>query len=335
MKAFDVIVLGLGGVGAAACYHAALRKGRRVLGLERFGVAHDRGSSHGETRIFRRSYDHAGYAPLLDRSLDGWQALERRAGHSLFRRTGLVLVSDAAGMNYEPDAGYVLVEPSVRAHCDLAREAGAELHFEEPALAWHATEEDGVCVTTSKGRYVGDALVIAGGAWSSELLAALGLPLVVERIPQAWFASSPLWEADAPCFIFDIDRGYFFGVPGPAPGRIKVAGRTKRTTVHDPALLDPALSGDELEAIGDFIDEHLHGVSRRPLAQSACMCTMTPDSHFIVDAHPEFPRVVFAAGLSGHGYKFVPVLGEALADLAVDGATPLPIDFLRMREKPC
>jgi len=369
MTPYDVIVLGLGGVGAAASYHAA-RRGRRVLALERFGVAHDRGSSHGETRIIRHAYAHAGYLPLLDRSVASWEELERRAARPLVRRTGLVFVADAksrgdmdraraaasrhgvvmealdaqelaarfprfripsggAGL-YEPNAGYVLVEESIRAHCALAREAGAELRFEEPVSSWRG-EGKGVVVDTGKGRYYGGALVIAGGAWSAEVLADLGLPLVVERIPQAWYAAGADWsaEAGAPCFIFDLESGYFFGVPATAAGRLKVAGRNKRVVVPDPSQLTRGLMAGERAAIGNFIETHLPGVSSTPLAESVCMCTMTPNEHFIVDAHPACPQVVFAAGLSGHGYKFAPVLGEALAEMAIDGATRLPIDFLR------
>ena len=53
----------------------------------------------------------------------------------------------------------------------------------------------------------------------------------------------------------------------------------------------------------------------------ACMYTMTPDGHFVIGAHPEHPEVILGCGFSGHGFKFVPVLGEVLADLAL-GATP-------------
>jgi sarcosine oxidase len=58
------------------------------------------------------------------------------------------------------------------------------------------------------------------------------------------------------------------------------------------------------------------------------MYTVTPDTDFVVDCHPQYPQIVFAAGLSGHGYKFTPMLGEALADLAIDGSTKLPVGFL-------
>ena len=71
--------------------------------------------------------------------------------------------------------------------------------------------------------------------------------------------------------------------------------------------------------------------SGRVLDHSVCFYTMSPDDHFVVDVHPDDPRVVFAAGLSGHGFKFAPVLGETLADLAVDGVTQRPIGFLGLR----
>src|SRR5262245_53195794 len=98
MRSFDVIVIGVGGMGSAALYHLA-RRGRRVLGLERFGLAHDRGSSHGRSRIIRKAYfEHPDYVPLLHRAYGLWAELEAASGRRLFHKTGLLLVGPGDGV---------------------------------------------------------------------------------------------------------------------------------------------------------------------------------------------------------------------------------------------
>jgi glycine/D-amino acid oxidase-like deaminating enzyme len=101
--------------------------------------------------------------------------------------------------------------------------------------------------------------------------------------------------------------------------------------VDDPSHVDRRLDLEDERRVIDFCRAHLPQLSGRRLETSVCLYTMTPDGHFVVDRHPHYPQVALAAGLSGHGFKFVPVLGKILADLALDGRTSLPIDFLSCR----
>jgi sarcosine oxidase len=221
----DVIVAGLGGMGSAAAYQLAGR-GKRVLGLERFSPAHDRGSSHGRSRIIRQAYfEGTEYVPLLLRAYELWERLEEETGQELMTLTGGLLIgredgdlvsgsiqsAEAHDLPYElldareirrrfpayaPDpetvalyeerAGFVRPEESVKAHLDRAASSGADLRFEEPVLSWEATE-GGVRVETPKGSYEAERLVISPGAWAPQLLAELDLPLEVERQVMYWF----------------------------------------------------------------------------------------------------------------------------------------------------
>ncbi len=98
MQIFDRIVLGVGGVGGAALYHLARRQNRTV-GLEQFGVSHDRGSSHGQSRIIRQAYfEHPGYVPLLLRAYELWDQLEAASQQRLFERVGLLEVGMPQGV---------------------------------------------------------------------------------------------------------------------------------------------------------------------------------------------------------------------------------------------
>ncbi len=222
---YDAIVAGLGGMGSAATYQLAGR-GKRVLGLERFSPAHDRGSSHGRSRIIRQAYfEDPAYVPLLLRAYELWEQLERETDQNLMTLTGGLMVgrreselvsgsvksAEEHGLPYElldageirarfpalsPDpetvalyekkAGFLRPEETVRAHLDRAASLGAELRFEEPVLSWEATPA-GVRVQTPEGSYGAERLVITPGAWAPQLLSDLGLPLAVERQVMYWF----------------------------------------------------------------------------------------------------------------------------------------------------
>jgi sarcosine oxidase len=222
---YDAIVAGLGGMGSAAAYQLAGR-GQRVLGLEKFSPAHDKGSSHGRSRIIRQAYfEDPSYVPLLLRAYELWERLERETGQELMTLAGGLMIgrregelvsgsvesAEEHGLPYElldaweikdrfppfsPDpetvalyeerAGFVRPEETVKAHLDRAASLGADLRFEEPVLSWEASE-GGVRVETPEGSYEAERLVISPGAWAPQLLADLDLPLEVTRQVMYWF----------------------------------------------------------------------------------------------------------------------------------------------------
>ena len=221
----DVIVVGLGGMGSAAAYQLAGR-GQRVLGLEKFSPAHDKGSSHGRSRIIRQAYfEGAEYVPLLLRAYELWEQLEEETGQELMTLTGGLMIGredgelvsgsvksadehdlpyemlDAAEIRrrfpayapgpetvalYEENAGFVRPEETVKAHLDRADSLGADLRFEEPVLSWEASES-GVRVETPVDSYEAERLVISPGAWAPQLLGDLDLPLEVTRQVMFWY----------------------------------------------------------------------------------------------------------------------------------------------------
>jgi sarcosine oxidase len=223
-RAFDVIVLGVGGMGSAAAFELA-RRGRRVLGLEQFGLVHDRGSSHGRTRVIRQAYyEHPDYVPLVRRAFERWYDLEQLAGQRLLTECGCLTVGPPAGELItgvlraaaehrlpverlsaddlgrrfpafafgdgfagvlEQVAGFLAVEECVRAHIDAARRFGAVIHAEEPALEWQSSA-GGVTVRTARDTYHAGALVVTAGPWAGRLLGELGVSLTVMRQLQFW-----------------------------------------------------------------------------------------------------------------------------------------------------
>lgn len=376
MASYDLIVLGAGGVGSAALFHAAQR-GARALGIDRFCPPHGHGSSHGQTRIIRQAYfEHRDYVPLLLRAYELWRQAEQLSGRSLLRITGLLQVgeSDGAVLSgvrssaaqhgltveelsaaeamtrwpglrvpehwsslFEAAAGYLRVEDCVSTHLELAMRHGAEFMADEPVRSWRA-DGGGVCVETERRTLRAQRLIVTAGPWAAQLLVDIGVPLTVRRKPLFWFATrGPAYREDRgfPGFLFERPEGVFYGFPelvadGRASGQLKVAEHTGGRTVSDPALVDRRLDPGEQARVERFLTEHLPEVALERLDHQVCLYTMSPDEHFLVDRVPNCPQTVFAAGLSGHGFKFASVLGEALVQLALDGRSPLPIGFLSL-----
>ena len=222
---FDVVVAGVGGMGSAAVDHLA-RRGRRVLGLERFDVPNDMGSSHGYTRIIRLAYyEHSSYVPLLRRAYELWRELESAAAEQLLHVTGSIdagpegsLVFDGSlrscldhGLEHEvvgagelrrrypgyrlppetvaviqPEGGFLLPERCIVAHVERAQAAGAEVRARERVLEWEPTSEGGVRIRSDRAVYEAERLVLTAGAWTADL-AGLGASIVVaERQVLAW-----------------------------------------------------------------------------------------------------------------------------------------------------
>ena len=233
---------------------------------------------------------------------------------------------------YEPAAGYLLVEDCVRAHLDGARHAGANLHSNTEVQAWSADGNE-VRVQTSRGEFTADRLIIAAGSWSAAMLAGVGTHLTVRRKSLFWFETNDAAydvSANFPVFLYELPDGVFYGFPKIDPRGVKAAEHSGGRRDRRSADRGPRHRPRRVGRVAKFLSAHLPGVSSNVTDHTVCLYTMSPDEHFIVDRHPEHPNVVFAAGLSGHGFKFTPVLGRVLAELALDGGTELPIDFLSL-----
>jgi monomeric sarcosine oxidase len=373
MERYGAIVLGLGGVGSAALYHLA-KRGVRAIGIDRFMPPHDRGSSHGHTRVIRQAYfEHPDYVPLLKEAYRLWRELESATSRQLFFQIGLVEIGPSdgvvvtgvlraaaehrlpvealtgseverrwSGLNvgdglvgvFEPAAGYLRVEQCVQAHLDAAQASGAKAVCETEVASWSADARGVRILATSGAEITGDRLLIAAGSWSAQLLGELQTRLEVRRKSLFWFATDDArYEATAgmPTFLFELPAGVFYGFPKLDDRGVKFAEHSGGRTVDDPLAVDRAIDAEEQRRLTDVLSHHLPGVSSRVADHAACLYTMSPDEHFIVDRHPQHANVAFAAGLSGHGFKFTPVLGRVLADLALDGGTDLPIDFLSLK----
>jgi sarcosine oxidase len=363
---FDVIVVGLGAMGSATAYHLS-KQHTKVLGLEAFVPAHNKGSSHGESRIIRQAYfEDPAYVPLVLRAYELWDELQNESNEHILSITGGVAIGspqrglitgclksagryglehdllDAREMRlrfpqfaladnevafYEEKAGYLKPEECIRQHLRCASKRGADLRFEEPVLSWKASQSgDGVSVTTERQTYQARSLVISVGPWFLELVPNVSMPVIVSRRVMFWL--KPTSQPSAfdrsifPIFIWEPEQGpLFYGFP-----RTREAGDPK-VGIHSegeectPSTIDRVINERDEMAIRSAIRSRIPALNGEVSHAVTCMYTMTPDGHFIIDAHPEYPQVILAAGFSGHGFKFSSVVGEILSDLSMTGET--------------
>ena len=356
---FDVIIAGLGAMGSAAAYHLATA-GKRVLGLDRFRPPHDLGSSHGRTRIIREAYfEHTLYVPLVRRAYELWADLEQKSKRKLLLRTGGLmlgrpdsevvrgarqsaeehklahwLLSAAEVRNefpvldpaedmvavWEPRAGILFPELAIQTHLELAVKASAKLQFDEPIVTWEP-HRNGVVVTTAKGSYRTQRLMLSAGGWMSSLLPDLSLPLSVERQVLCWFEPSSrpdLFQSEScPISLWEYAPSrFFYAFPDLGDG-VKAA-------IHHAGQLTQAeeigreVQAADTEPVRLLLKRFLPRAAGHLQSAAVCMYTNTPDGHFILGRHPEHRQIVIASPCSGHGFKFAPVIGEIAAQLLQD-----------------
>ncbi len=251
MERYDVVVVGVGGMGSAALYHLA-RRGKRVLGLERFDIPHELGSSHGITRIIRLGYfEHPAYVPLLRRAYELWRELEAEAREQLLHVTGTLEAGERvyegslrschehdlpheeldgaeAGRRFpgfrlppdlpvlfQPDGGFLLPERCIVAHVSGALAHGAVVRARERVREW-VVGENGVRVVTDAGIVEAERLVLTAGAFSQDVARLPAGSVVAARQALAWFqpVRPELFTQDRfPVFNVELDGDHFYGFP--------------------------------------------------------------------------------------------------------------------------
>ena len=370
MSAFDVAIVGLGAMGSATAY-AFARRGARTLGIDRYSPPHALGSSHGETRIIREAYfEDPRYVPMVQRAYELWDELASATGQTLMVRTGGLMIGPEAGVLvagarasgdthglpyerltadevrrrfpvlapsdemvaiYEPRAGVLFPEACVAAHLSLAVQAGAELHRDEPVTGWHAEGSEFV-VETTRGRYRAKQLVLAANAWLDQLLP--GFPISVSRQPLFWF--EPLARPEAfeperlPIYLWEPEPDrFFYGFPA-FHGEVKVAPHLGGVR-SDPDRLDREIHPEEVAAIRARLERWMPDAGGRFVRGVVCMYANTPDEHFIIDRLPEHEGALVISACSGHGFKFSCAIGEAAAEILLEGRPRLDLELFRMR----
>lgn len=351
----DVVVVGLGVHGSAATA-ALARRGVDVIAVDRFSPAHTRGSSHGRTRMIRRAYPNPVWNDFVARAFDGWSALERESGQTLLHRTGglyahrgasqlqgqdCVVVDDGAQMTdlmpgfavppgyravYDPSAGVLEASRALEALQRSGAAHGAELRWGVQAHGWEPVR-DGVVLRTDAGDLRARRLVIAGGSWMGALVPELAPLLEVWRILTLTVAPGQAIGMPPSLGAFSVDRpeGLAFGIPDADGNGVKLG--VDAGAIWDPEAPVAPPSDEEADALRSLLDAYVPGIDSAPVELAACLYTMTADKRFVIGPLRRAPEVVVASACSGHGFKFGPVVGEALADLAT-GVDRHDLDFI-------
>ena len=371
-KHYEVIVVGAGSMGMAAGYYLA-EQGVRTLMIDAFDPPHENGSHGGETRLIRHACGEGlEYVPLALRAQELWDDLQTKTNERIFMKTGVVTFGPAESLFvqtaieggheyklnfetlsadeinarwpgitvpdgqvgcYEPDAGMLFSENSIRTFRRLALDKGAELKVNSPVMNIDI-HDDSVKVDTDKESFIADKLIISGGAWNKKILDDLDMKINIQPSRQtiAWFDSDDtLYQADSfPGFFADVPTGVYYGFPSIDSGGLKI-GRYDNGEDIDPAYYNKQFGTskrDEADIRG-FLGEYMEAANGSINVGKTCLFTNTPDENFIIDKHPQHDHVAIAGGFSGHGYKFSSAVGEVLSELVTAGETKQDISLFK------
>lgn len=250
------------------------------------------------------------------------------------RRFPQFRLDDDMLMLYQDDAAVLRASRGVLAQVRLAKQHGATVLDNTPVLSVAVAGET-VTVETAQGRFQGAKLILAAGAWTRKMVNMLGmdLPLTPVKCQENYFEADVPADYEAgrfPVFIAHFPEEYGFmpyGLPSIDGSGVKVA--LHGGPPYDPGQPERQTDTQVTETVRAFMQKYLPGVNGRLISSRVCLYTMTPDEHFVIDFHPEHANVVIASCCSGHGFKFSPVLGKILADLALTGQTEHDISLFR------
>ena len=336
----DVVIVGAGIMGSATA-QALSKSGLTVNILEQFEPGHTNGSSHGSSRIFRLSYPDAMYVSMAQEALSLWRAAEEETGESLIVTTGGFDAGEAIEANadalgacgasfemvkgadvgdrwpqirlgpdetalWQPDAGIALADKALGAFLRVATHAGVRLHSNTRVESLELSE-DGVQVHARGRTFHGGVAIVTSGGWAAPLLATAGVTLDVKptRETVAYFSI-----AESPPTFVEWSHPSIYALL--APGFGLKAGEHIAGPPTDPDL--PAEANlESVERISAWVADRFPGADPTPASTDTCIYTNTPDEHFVLERHGP---IVVGSPCSGHGFKFAPLIGKRLAELA-------------------
>jgi monomeric sarcosine oxidase len=356
----DVVIIGAGLAGSATAW-ALARRGRSAALLEAFQPGHQRGSSHGSARIFRRAYPDPLYVRLTGDAQRLWRQLADEAGEELVLTTGGIdfgpareqekmyeilqasavpveLMPPAAAAErwpgvtfgteqvmFHPDAGVIDAERAMAAMRALAEAGGVQIHYNSPVVSV-AASADGAEVRTADRSWQASAVVVAAGPWVEPVIGEqVSLPPLIVTQQQAFHFAPGAAAGPRPVFVYRSDvtaiYGLLAGRDGEVPGAVKI-GEHGHGPVTTADGRDGIVSPAGRETVRAFVRDTLQDLDPDPIGELTCLYTSTVTEDFILDRQGPF---VVCSACSGHGAKFAPLTGEIAADLAC-GTNPGTLD---------
>ena len=260
----------------------------------------------------------------LPHELFGARELDRRF-------PGYRLAQDMMAV-FQPEGGFVLCERAIVNYVEAAIDLGADIRAQEPVVSWMPLA-DGVEVRTAAATYVATRLVLTAGPWTAALVPSLKELARPERQVMLWAQPRvpSRFQLEAfPVFNLDAPEGHFYGFPIFGPPGFKIGKYHHRREAVDPDRMDRDCHPEDEAVLRQGIRAYFPDADGPTIAMKTCLFTNSPDEHFIIDRHPTLPQVTLAAGFSGHGFKFCSVVGEIMAELAVDGVSRWDLELFRL-----
>lgn len=344
-----VAIIGLGLAGLSAAYHLA-KRGYSVTGFEQFDLLHDRGSSHGDTRIYRRvPFEGISYTRLAEICYPLWRDWSAQLSDPIFVQSGgidicfpghdrfdtllslnsksgvpyevlnetdirqrfpLFCLKDGARAVYQPLSGYICPDRTKLFLHSIALAQGANLIFGVKA----ALSTDGRSLVVEEKKYDFDFIILSAGSWIPKMVGGIYLDhLKIERQVLAWYRPKDAFSSRVLQAPISCITGGFYGMPTPS-GDYKIGLMHHLNEVVEPDNVH-GINEIDKDLMDDIAARYLDGVESSARQYKTCLFTEATDHDFIVDWHPESDRTVILSCCSGHGAKYAPALGMLAADL--------------------
>jgi sarcosine oxidase len=239
------------------------------------------------------------------------------------------LIPDGWDAIFDPNSATIFPEVAVEAHLNLATAAGADIHFNEKVERWSASST-GVTVETSDATYEADSLIITAGVWAPGMLGDLQLPFEIERV-SLWMveprSNKEFFKGgNFPNASFEIEEKYPLYMQADFGTGVKLA-LDHHGTPTTAETVNREITQEDYDKIFEQIRRFIPDLDGKVLDSTVCMYTNTPDLNFVVDKHPAHKNVIIGSACSGHGFKFAPVMGEILADMALEGESQFDLEM--------
>ncbi|MGF6096861.1 N-methyl-L-tryptophan oxidase [Pseudomonas sp. 18175] len=361
----DVLVIGLGVMGAAALWRAS-QKSACVLGIEAAGPTHNYGSSHGASRIFRRAYwEGEKYLPALIHADLLWNELEQSIGRQILFRTGGIFIGprsssvvagsikaaiqgnidhkilsssnirtylpaihlqDGVHALYEPGAYVISAYDSRLGMLNEAVQCGASIQFGDSVINLE-NHKLGIQATTKCGfiHYAKSAIITTGPWIAEKFMPELKQYIQPRQVPIYWFnqkikSEEYFSKKNFPVFLYERDDGgILYGVPsiGSTEPGVKIGFHNRQQDVVSPDWKNFSIQQKYITEISETVKSLFPQLDHSPIKAKSCFYTMSLDESFLIGQSKILKAAYFASACSGHGYKFAPAIGDALADMAV------------------
>jgi len=351
-------------MGLATAYSISKTSDSKILLLDRYGIGNDYCSSNDVNRVFRYSYGNdEHYTRMAVESLKLWKNLEEESGQELLLPTGLLMLQgedrDANGFNeasyrtlsrlklgaeqleaeeiekrfpqfraekgfLDPHGGVLLASKALYALSSLIQKHGVTVR---KGQAIKLVLGDHPSVETSAGEIVRfHKLVVTIGPWSDTLLNPRLPSMVSTRQQLVYFKPQRSLDLFRPrtCPVFFTDKHY--GLPAAGIDGVKVSPKELNDPV-DPEKANRSVDDEQIVACRDVCRRFVPDLADGEVVHTkVCLYDMTENSDFVLDRDPDHPEIVYGYGFSGHGFKFAPLIGRLLSELALDKEPTSPIE---------